>query len=121
MKSVDVAAVTPEDAVAYLNQLLELDRPAVAALVSNRVPCNEALADHPTCQVGVQHGGYHVGFLGLLNGLFGTIGDGGPRDQWGWITAEFEDDPDANWRRLRRFAVTDPRAGDNGPATAGEP
>lgn len=100
--------VTPADAVAYLNQLLELDRPAVAALVANRVPCNEALADHPTCQVGVQHGGFHVGLLGVLNGLFGTIGDGGPRDGWGWITAEFEDERGANGGRPRRFAVTDP-------------
>lgn len=101
--------VTPASAVACLNELLELDRPAVAALMANRVPCNAELADHPTCQVGTQHGGWHVGALGLINALFGTI-QGGPRDGWGWITMVFEDDPAANGQRLARFVVTDPEA-----------
>ena len=95
-----------EAVVAYLNELLELDRPAVAALISNRVPCNEALADHPTCQVGKQHGGFNVGMLGLLNGLCGFYEDG-PRKGFGPIAAEFEDDPEQpnEFRTLARFSV----------------
>jgi hypothetical protein len=73
-----------------LNEALALDRPAVAALIANRVPCNEALADHPTIQVGVQHGGFHVGLLGLLNGLGEPVPEGGER----LITAVFEDSDD---------------------------
>ncbi len=57
--------------IEYLNELLELDRSAVAALVANRTPCNTALAGHPTCQVVRQHRGYSVGLLGVLNGLCG--------------------------------------------------
>lgn len=40
------------------------------ALVESRVPCNDALADHPTVQVGEGPGGRPVvGLLGILNGL----------------------------------------------------
>ena len=60
----------------FLNGLLANDRPAIAAMIANRVPCSRALADHPTVQVSVQHGGFHVGLLGLLNGLCGIHGDG---------------------------------------------
>jgi hypothetical protein len=84
-----------------LNEALVLDRPAVAALIANRVPCNEALADHPTIQVGVQHGGFHVGLLGLLNGLGEPVPDGGER----LITAIFEDSDDPDGRYLDRFEV----------------
>lgn len=66
-------SVSLDEAIAYLNELIEADRPAIAALIANRVPCNEALADHNTVQVQAQHGGFHVGMLGILNGLFGTV------------------------------------------------
>ncbi len=78
--------ISIEDVIEYLNELIETDRPAIAALVANRVPCNEALADHPTCQVGAQHGGFHVGMLGVINGMFGSM-----PDSWGPITFVFED------------------------------
>lgn len=78
-------SVTVDDAVAYLNELIELDRPAMAALIANRVPCNRALANHPTVQVGQRHGGFSVGMLGVLNGLFGV-----DEDDWDFITFVFE-------------------------------
>lgn len=58
--------------VAYLNELIKLDRVAIAALVENRVPCSQSLTDHPTVQVVEQHGGHSVGLLGILNGLCGV-------------------------------------------------
>lgn len=64
--------ITVDHAIEYLNQLLELDKPAIAALLANRVPCNQELANHPTVQASTQHGGYHVGLLGIINGLFGV-------------------------------------------------
>lgn len=66
-----VRYVSIDEAVTYLNDLIALDRQAMAALVANRVPCNRALADHPTAQVAAQHGGFQIGMLGVLNGLFG--------------------------------------------------
>lgn len=75
--------------IEYLNSLLEVDRSAIAALVANHVPCNQALADHPTVQVGAQGGGHHVGLLGILNGLCGIRLDG-----FGYIGACFDEDPD---------------------------
>lgn len=78
-----------ERIVAYLNELVELDRQAIAALIANRVPCNEGVANHPSCQVGKQHGEYHVGLLGILNGLCGVYEDG-PHKGWGGIAAEFQ-------------------------------
>ena len=69
-------AITVVDVITLLNEAVALDRPAMAALLANRVPCNVALADHPAIQVQAQHGGYHVGLLGIINGLFGTDDDG---------------------------------------------
>lgn len=72
----------------YLNDLLEYDRPAIAAMMANRIPCSREMADHPTVQVSVQHGGFHVGLLGVMNGLCGVHDDG-----YGLISAVF-DPPD---------------------------
>lgn len=72
-------SISLDEAIAFLNELLAIDGPAIAALIANRVPCNQTLAEHPTVQVSAQHGGYHVGLLGIINGLFGTIdGVNGP-------------------------------------------
>ena len=65
-------SVTVDDAISLLNDLIILDRPAIAALLANRVPCNENLAKHPTVQVTYQHHSYHVGMFGIINGLFGV-------------------------------------------------
>jgi hypothetical protein len=68
-------SVTLDEAVEFLNGLLALDRPAMAALLLNRVPCGEGLARHPTVQV-MRRNGFQVGLLGVLNGLFGTDENG---------------------------------------------
>ncbi len=87
--------------VDYLNDLLEHDRCAVAALIANRVPCNKAMADHPTCQVAEQHGGFHVGMLGVLNGMCGIHYSG-----QGAIQACFDDlDDKRGYADLLRFRV----------------
>lgn len=78
--------ISVDDVIALLNELLELDRPAMAALLANRVPCNDSLANHSTVQVNAQHGGYHVGMFGVLNGLFKTFENG-----WGKIQYVFDD------------------------------
>jgi hypothetical protein len=71
--------VSIDDVIDYLNELLALDGQAIAALVANRVPCNELLADHRSVQVQVKHGVFYVGLLGVINGMFGTIdGVNGP-------------------------------------------
>jgi hypothetical protein len=72
-------------AIDVLNRALEADPQAMRNLVETRVRCNEALADDPTIQVMREFGGFSVGFLGVLNGIFGTDGRG-----WGTIAAEFE-------------------------------
>lgn len=87
------ATVTPEEVVQVLNEAVKLDPKAMYALVEARVPCNEALADHPTIQVSAYDeqtgeptpGQFKVGILGLLNGLFGTDSKG-----WGYIMANFD-------------------------------
>lgn len=80
----------------YLNELLALDYDFVAALCTNRVPCNRAIATHPTVQVGLVHPGgaaalkgsavdldlmehpvWEAGLLGVLNGLVGIDEESG--------------------------------------------
>lgn len=78
--------ITVDEVIAYLNELIEIDKPAMAALVANRVPCNRAMADHPTVQVAAQNDGFHVGMLGIINGMFGV-----DDDLWGPITFIFEE------------------------------
>ena len=89
-----------DDLIAFLNSLVEIDRYAIAELLCIRVPCNQALADHPSVQVqtGREGGGYtyiapgtsRVGMLGLLNGFCGTLDDG-PRKGWGPIVAQYDE------------------------------
>jgi len=88
--------ITAQDAVDVLNRALEADRGAVMALRDAKVPCNDALALDPTIQVSstndpaivhdayqggelITVGGgkrYQVGFLGMLNGIFGILPSG---------------------------------------------
>jgi hypothetical protein len=58
--------------VDYLNRLLEVDRNTVECLFDIRVPCNDAMRDHPTVQVITTPNGARVGLIGVLNGLFGV-------------------------------------------------
>ena len=85
-----------------MNELIAIDRPAVAAMLANRTPCNKALADHSTVQVASRHGGYDVGILGILNGLCGIHEDGN-----GAICAVFDDPKtDRGFHDLSHFAAT---------------
>lgn len=64
--------VTIDELIAYLNELWSIDPAAMAALVESRVPCNEELAQHETCQVSGAVGDARVGLLGVINGIFGV-------------------------------------------------
>lgn len=90
--------------VNLLNSALELDRPAVGALIANRVPCNLALAEHPVIECGAAHGGYTVGLLGFLNGLCRASMK---KAVYGPIEAVFEDAPKGELVMLERFVVAD--------------
>jgi len=86
------------DLAAFLNGLIEVDQAFVQELIAQRLPCNDALASHPTVQVGVDDGIARAGVLDVLNGFLGVFDDG-PKMGWGALTAIYEDD------RLVRFAI----------------
>ena len=88
--------------ITRLNEILATDRDAIEAVAEHRVPCNQALLNHPTVQVMADGGVNKVGFLGILNGLVGTIPDG-PREGWGFIAGCYDDDG-----KLVRFQRTVP-------------
>lgn len=70
--------IDQSEVIMLLNELLLKDPECIRALVAHRVPCNDAIANHPTIQVH-QHKDQKqplVGLLGLLNGLFGIREDG---------------------------------------------
>ncbi len=80
---VDCALSTLNDAVIdsvlkTLNEAFAADPAAIHAILSNRVLCKMALADHPTIQVDQvavlqEPKPYAVGFLGLLNGVLEPV------------------------------------------------
>jgi len=80
-----------DDAIRILNEINEMDSEVLPALINQRVPRNQTLADHPTVQVGGRNSlnisedayaerPFEVGLLGILNGLFGVADNG-----WGYI------------------------------------
>lgn len=79
------------NAVDVLNRIHSKDPSVLPALITYRVPCNEELAADETVQVGQLNAGeeakWEVGFLGILNGIFG-INDKGR----GYIYAHFDDE-----------------------------
>lgn len=87
--------------IAFLNELLKVDPEAMTALVETRVPCNQALREHPTVQVAVndETGQAAVGMLGILNGLVGVDDDG-----WGFVTVKLDDN-----KQVTEFLLTPPR------------
>lgn len=85
-----------------LNEILGHDSEALEALIEARVPCNASMRDHPSVQVSVDGEQARVGFLGVLNGLVGTI-PSGEKEGWGYIAASFDDDTG----KLLRFVRTD--------------
>jgi hypothetical protein len=61
----------------YLNSAFAADPDAMHAMIAmNRVPCNQAMADHPDVVVGKNFitGGWTVGTLGLINGALTSMG-----------------------------------------------
>jgi hypothetical protein len=99
-KMIESPTMLAEVVVDYLNELLEIDRAAIGALVDNKVPCNKLLANHPTVQVASKHAGCHVGLLGILNGLCGVKANG-----YGYIVAIFKDDGPPGYATLDHFEV----------------
>lgn len=75
--------MNPVQVVEVLNRIHKADPTVLPALIEQRVPCNQAVADDPTVQVGrALDGTWEVGFLGILNGALGIREDG-----YGHITA----------------------------------
>jgi hypothetical protein len=80
------------EAVRVLNEAIALDPEAVRLLCNARVPCNEALADHPSIQVGrgpsvgQSDHDWVVGMLGIVNGICGVDDNG-----WGFVGVEFDE------------------------------
>lgn len=106
--------ITIDETIDFLNDLIKTDKPALAALIANRVPCNRELAEHPTVQVAQQNDGFHVGMLGILNGLFGIHETGqGP------IAFYFTDD--GNLLKVGRTTLARREAGDSGENYQPEP
>jgi len=73
-------SITVEDALAVLNRAFEADPEAMDALRLAKVPCNKKLGNDPEIQVGLASRyfknrepdrPYAIGFLGVVNGLFG--------------------------------------------------
>lgn len=100
-----------DDLIAFLNELAALDPVFMGRLLSARLPCNDAILNHPSVQASVAKD-YRAakyahnrpsgiddmpdnqgiaGVLGVLNGFCGTFDDG-PRKAWGPIAAVIEDD-----------------------------
>ena len=77
-----------DTAIEVLNRVHDADPSVLPTLINYRVPCNEAVADDPTVQVGEYEGITKVGLLGIVNGLFGTI----PGRKSGWIGAYHDDE-----------------------------
>lgn len=76
-----------DELIAFLNELVALDRGWVQAMVEYRPPCNKAVADHPTVQVFTEP--FKAGLLGLLNGYCGAYDDG-PDKGCGPIAGQFD-------------------------------
>lgn len=76
----DAAAISPIDiAVRALNDAFAADPAAIHSLLCNRVPCNQALADHPSVPVTTlpmlkaPNPQYAITALGLINGVIGPL------------------------------------------------
>jgi len=78
--------ITPQDVVDLLNESFRLDSAATRLFRENKVKCNDALAEHPSIQIGENSNGNTLGILGFLNGLFGTNDNG-----YGCIAANYNE------------------------------
>lgn len=99
-----------------LNDAYQRDPAAVQALLINRVPCNQALVEHPQIPVeGFPHGQeppefFMVGALGLVNGVLQALNQ--PLVAMQWSTP----DPVTHRRKLLGFQeYTAPTPADTPP------
>lgn len=95
--------LTLDEVIAFLNELIATDKMAVENLISHKVQCNDEMTDHPSVQVEGTNSEYYnlVGFLGILNGMFGVLGEEAEdKEGWGAIVAVFDGSPD---KRLQEF------------------
>ncbi len=76
-----------DQAIEVLNRVNEADPTVLPLLIDYRVPCNRAVADDPTVQVGVHDDVWSVGVLGIVNGIVGIDTNGS-----GFIAAHYDDD-----------------------------
>ena len=71
-------ALNRSTTVKVLESAFKADPNAIHALMCNRVPCNQALADDPYISVDIvpvlSGGCYQIGALGLLNGILEANG-----------------------------------------------
>ena len=96
--------VLADELVRRLNELCEDPdvRSLCEPLISARVPALKSVWDHPTIQVQVADDEGSVGFLGLINGIVGTVGDAVPgRETWGYVAGVFDSETNA----LERFEL----------------
>lgn len=85
-------------AVETLNRVHAADPTVLPALIDHRVPCNEAVADDTTVQVGQKTPAgpgqtepvWEVGLLGVINGILG-VRPGTPGLAHGWVEACYDD------------------------------
>lgn len=90
-----------QTAIEVLNRIHAADPSVLPALIAHRVPCNRAVADDPTVQVGKIDGTddeWEVGLLGIVNGLYGVQGPKGV----GFIAAHYDDE-----HRLTHFTYNE--------------
>ena len=70
-------AVTIQDAIDLLNDLLKLDYDCISRLITTRLYCNDQIVNHPTVTVYSEaSGSASLGLMGMINGLFGTNENG---------------------------------------------
>ena len=90
-------ALLADEIIARLNRLIqdEAVRNDVWRLMETRIVVSSGTAAHGSIQVQTDDANFPgspaMGFLGLLNGIIGTIPTGKFRD-WGFIAAVYDDD-----------------------------
>ncbi len=75
-----------------LNDAWRRDPLAMRTFLINTIPCNQALADHPTVIVDQYEDGYVVRTMGLLNGCLEAAGIGR-------VAASFSSEADSEGKR----------------------
>ena len=97
-----------ENVVMTLNEALACDREGVSLLMNSRVAVNEALALHPTIQVGESGHAFTLGPLGLINGI---LGEDPQNPGWGYIGMEVDISDNDRVLRFIRMPPMEPPSG----------